>query len=370
MCYMSEGKSAAADFAAPSGKISCLWVFKSDREPTLGDSFMRWIEEEGIVWETSVVGIPEQNGFIERAGGVIIKVARGLLLDSNLPKTLWPLAVKAAGYIINRTLTMLQDGRTVILWVEAMSAKAQGPIRPNLSNLLRDERDVIFDEAIRFDSNQEDSSQLATIPAIDPWGIGMGGQIETESSDEEEMPVRDDEPELNISKPLSILRIKDTLLPTPSPTPSRDIPPVSSRETIGEVPGAFPEGRYDGRVTQERTAPVPAEGVGIRQENFEPGDQLQSELHEMISSDLPEGYRERGTIAPRDITADLSEGNILTGKRTRKRSQHHAAMNVVIHGGQDEDNHEGILLAFHAAMNFSSSQDRPMRDDLPPPPQT
>lgn len=82
-----------------------------------------------------MVGTPEQNGFIERAGGVIIKVARALLIDANLPKTLWPLAVETAGYILNRTPTMLQDGQTVIPWVEAMSAKSEEQIRPNLANL-------------------------------------------------------------------------------------------------------------------------------------------------------------------------------------------------------------------------------------------
>jgi hypothetical protein len=35
-----------------------------------------------------VVGTPEQNGFIERASGIIITTARALIQESGLPKKL------------------------------------------------------------------------------------------------------------------------------------------------------------------------------------------------------------------------------------------------------------------------------------------
>jgi hypothetical protein len=35
-----------------------------------------------------VVGTPEQNGFIKRARGVIIVIARAMLANANLPKSL------------------------------------------------------------------------------------------------------------------------------------------------------------------------------------------------------------------------------------------------------------------------------------------
>jgi hypothetical protein len=112
-------------------------VFKSDREKALNTDFMDYLSNEGIIWERSVAGTPEQNGFIERAGGVIITVARAMIADANLPKSLWPLAVSAAAYVLNRTPTMLPTGKTVVPWSEAMSAKATGaePPRPNVANL-------------------------------------------------------------------------------------------------------------------------------------------------------------------------------------------------------------------------------------------
>jgi hypothetical protein len=64
-----------------------LRVFKSDNERSLTDNFKKYYEDLGIILEFSVVGSPEQNGFMERAGGFIIAVAGALIEDAGLPKT-------------------------------------------------------------------------------------------------------------------------------------------------------------------------------------------------------------------------------------------------------------------------------------------
>lgn len=46
---------------------------------------------------------PEQNGVVERSGGVIIIKARALGLEASLPTNLWPETVVYARYIANRT---------------------------------------------------------------------------------------------------------------------------------------------------------------------------------------------------------------------------------------------------------------------------
>jgi hypothetical protein len=396
-------------------------VFKSDREKPLSSEFLNYLFEEGIIWERSVVGTPEQNGFIERAGGVIIVVARAMLADANLPKSLWPLAVSAAAYVLNRTPTMLPSGKTVVPWTEAMSAKApESPIKPNVANLrifgcgawvrtqkipkkdkmapraqlgylvgyvasniwkiwfpatgaVREERDVIFDESIRF-NGEEPPAQLAKIPEIDPWGVATG-QVETESSDEEDpLPITSQsatpqtqvlEGETALEKSLSSMELHDHHLPTPAPSPSRQFEPE-------DVPGAFPVERNEGGSTSTSQPHVPAEGVDRSQP--EPEDQLRSELESQLESQSdsdsppPLGYRERGTLAPRDINGDFSESNILSGKRSRKRTSHLAAMTAVVHGGQDEENHEGVLLAFSTAMGSFRNQETSTRDDLSPEP--
>jgi hypothetical protein len=98
-------------------------VFKSDQERSFGLAIPQFCEEEGISCEFSVTGTPEQNGFAERAGGIIISTARALILDSGLPKNLWPEAVSTAVYLINRMPTTLSNGQVVIPWLEAMMNK-------------------------------------------------------------------------------------------------------------------------------------------------------------------------------------------------------------------------------------------------------
>jgi hypothetical protein len=119
-------------------------AFMTDGERSLGNAFKLWCGREGIIFQDTVPGTPEQNGFSERAGRLIIVVARRLIHDANLPKNLWPEAVRAAVYILNRTPTMLPDHRVIVPWVEAMKAKTpaeaentaeSNPLRANLANL-------------------------------------------------------------------------------------------------------------------------------------------------------------------------------------------------------------------------------------------
>jgi hypothetical protein len=45
---------------------------------------------------------PSQNGGAERSGRVIFVTARAILIESRLPGYMWPEAVTAAGYLLNR----------------------------------------------------------------------------------------------------------------------------------------------------------------------------------------------------------------------------------------------------------------------------
>ena len=113
-------------------------AFMTDGERSLGNIIKSYCAEEGIVFQETVPGTPEQNGFSERAGGVIILIARRLIKDANLPKNLWPEAMRAAVYILNRTPTELPNHQVIIPWVEAMAATLPegSPLpRANLANL-------------------------------------------------------------------------------------------------------------------------------------------------------------------------------------------------------------------------------------------
>jgi len=65
-----------------------ILVLKSDQEPTLHSVFHEYCPKAGISVEFSVAVTPEQNGFIERAEGIIITTARILIQESGLPKKL------------------------------------------------------------------------------------------------------------------------------------------------------------------------------------------------------------------------------------------------------------------------------------------
>ncbi|KAJ6126050.1 hypothetical protein N7471_010543 [Penicillium samsonianum] len=108
------------------------------------------------------------------------------------------------------------------------------------------------------------------------------------------------------------------VLVTPSPTISRDSTPVAA--PAGSLPGAFPEER---RVIGPPVSSNHLEAEGVRELNQlgEPDQQLQGDLQAVVStpatpdvseSTVPVGYRRRGSLAPRDINASISESNIVT----------------------------------------------------------
>ena len=116
-------------------------IFKLDGEKALGSTFYRFCKEEGIEWIESLPYTPEQNGPIERAGKTIIERSRSLMIDAQLPKSLWPEAYKATTYMVNRTPTRIpkQDKPGEYEWIipiQRMHALTTGQdVRPNLANL-------------------------------------------------------------------------------------------------------------------------------------------------------------------------------------------------------------------------------------------
>ncbi|CAB4032811.1 Retrovirus-related Pol poly from transposon TNT 1-94, partial [Paramuricea clavata] len=86
--------------AAPFGRVKGV---RSDNGTEFtSHKFKSILQENRIRHETSAPCSPHQNGTVERAWLSIFNMARCLLLEANLTKSIWTYAVMAVGYIRNR----------------------------------------------------------------------------------------------------------------------------------------------------------------------------------------------------------------------------------------------------------------------------
>lgn len=62
-----------------------------------------YFSKNGILFQTSCIGTPQQNGRVERKHRHILNVARALRFQGNLPMVLWSECVVTVAHLINRT---------------------------------------------------------------------------------------------------------------------------------------------------------------------------------------------------------------------------------------------------------------------------
>ncbi|KAL0276778.1 UNVERIFIED_CONTAM: hypothetical protein PYX00_004278 [Menopon gallinae] len=99
-------------------KIKCIRT--DNAREYLSKEFKNILEECGISRQLSAEYTPQQNGIAERANRTLIEMARCLMLQGNLPQSLWAEAVNTANYLRNRCPTRALNDRTPF---EAWSGK-------------------------------------------------------------------------------------------------------------------------------------------------------------------------------------------------------------------------------------------------------
>ena len=67
--------------------------------------FKEYLAEKGTKHRLTVHDTPEQNGVAEQLNRTLVEKSRAMLIESNLPKSLWGYAILHANYIKNRTHT-------------------------------------------------------------------------------------------------------------------------------------------------------------------------------------------------------------------------------------------------------------------------
>ena len=80
----------------------CLKTLRSNRggEYLLGE-FKDYLLEQGITSQLSALGVPQQNGVVERRNGTLTNMVRTMMIYSDLPNSFWGYALETTAYILN-----------------------------------------------------------------------------------------------------------------------------------------------------------------------------------------------------------------------------------------------------------------------------
>ena len=92
---------------------SKIKVIRSDNGGEyVSKEFENFLQNEGIVHQTSIPKTPQQNGVSERKNRSLIEKVRCMISDSGLPKTFWAEALNTANHVINRSPSAAIDNMT------------------------------------------------------------------------------------------------------------------------------------------------------------------------------------------------------------------------------------------------------------------
>ena len=125
--HKSDTTRATARFIADMAHIGSIKRLRTDNGGEyVGADFKDLLIQHSIKHEFSSPNTPQQNGTAERSWRTTFDMVRCMLLDSNLPKNLWPYALATSGYTRNRCYQKRMDSTPYELFTGR---------RPNLSGM-------------------------------------------------------------------------------------------------------------------------------------------------------------------------------------------------------------------------------------------
>lgn len=279
------------------------------------------LRDLGIAIEPRAPYTEEQNGMTERAGATIIARARAIRLEASMPKELSNECVMTAIYLLNRTPIKALAWRT--------PSEAVHGVKPSLAHLNEiGARAYTLNHALKRADKLESRALIGQLVGYDSsniyriWMPTLRRVIRTR--DVVFMPLgrsaRKDYPdERRLKQLITVLDIEDPPTLDEQVDQAINLPTRSAINEIEEAEEA--ENQLIGELRQQEQAHSDFskgyQGLPSPEDTPEPED-LESE------ADQPEEDKESpdrvSNNAPRreEISSQLDQGNIITGKRTRR----------------------------------------------------
>ena len=80
--------------------------------------FAKFLERHGICTQYMMLGIPQQNGAVERHNRTLMKLVRSMMSYSSLPLALWMYTLKTSMYLLNRVPNKVVPKTPFEQWME------------------------------------------------------------------------------------------------------------------------------------------------------------------------------------------------------------------------------------------------------------
>ena len=365
-------------------------------EANLGSSAKEELVSAGIKVEIRSPDTPAQLGGAERAGALIVIVARVLRIQAGLPKTLANELVCTAARLLNITPTKSIDWRTPQEMVTG--------IRPDLSRLhVIGSRGFVLNKHLPRGDKLEDRTfegfligydasnifrvwlpntnrviRVRDVDFIDELYKDKPSMLPTSPHIIEAVHVPEEEHEIDtivVAQPIRqrqelttpILHAPKDVQQLPSPRETPD--PVDISDSREALSSDLVEQQIFQELSSSTSSPYITPGGWNVDEDLEEDSDANEEA---ISTNEHEPYvpNRRQNNAPQRRNPDFSQENIVTGSRRRQAHFIEAAPNVSKYfafGTAIAQANEAILVASQTKTKIDPS--RIHRDDLPAPPQ-